>query len=256
MRKFTIGLALAATALLSGQATAQVASRISLAGPNDLRVLAINSIRTALERGMADAEKATGHHIVLETGTAGGNLKTAAMKDEGFEVALLTSDVNAELIKAGKAQAGETPIAVGRMGFALRGDAKVDVSTPDAIRLTLVNAKSVVFSPQSSGRPSIDKMFAAAGVTEAMIKHNAGRSPEVKLAPGEYELILYPMSEIIAWETDWKNLGPFPAAYQVPVAVKAVVGAKPRDPAATRKLMAYLTSPRMTAILKEDGWMR
>lgn len=256
MRKTAFTLALAGLMMMTGVASAQNAvTKISDAGPNDLRVLAINSLRTALEHGTAGAEKATGHKIVIQTGTAGGNLKDTIMSGQGYELALLTPEVNAELIKAGKAAPGETLIATGRMGFAVVGDVKVDVSSPAAIKKTLTGAKSVVFSPTSSGRPSIDKMFAAIGVTEAMIKHDASGLPDQKWGPGEYQVYLYPMSEIVSWtDRNWKNMGPFPAEYQLPVVVHAITGVNARDPAATKKLLDYLTGAEMTAILTKDAW--
>lgn len=260
MRKtaFTLAFvgAFAGLTMMTGAASAQGAvTKISEAGPNDLRVLVVNSLRTALEHGMAGAEKVTGHKIVIQTGTAGGNLKDAIMSGQGYELALLTPEVNAELIKGGKAIPGQTLIATGRMGFAVVGDVKVDVSSPAAIKKTLTGAKSVVFSPQSSGRPSIDKMFTAIGVTEAMIKHDNSGTPDQKWGPGEYQVYLYPMSEIVGWaDRDWKNMGAFPPEYQVPVVVNAITGASARDPAATKKLLDYLTGPEMTAILIKDAW--
>lgn len=75
------------------------------------------------------------------------------------------------------------------------------------------------------------------------------------LAPGEYEIFLYPMSEIVTNKT-WKNLGLFPDPWQVPVQVTAVTGLHARDPAGTKALMAYLMGPAMTASLTEDAWGR
>jgi molybdate transport system substrate-binding protein len=255
MRRAVFTLAVTGLVLMAGSVCAQTpAPKLSDAGPNDFRMLAVNSLRTALDRGLPGAEKVIGHHIVIVYGTASGNLKNTIMGGQDFEIALLTPDVNAELAKAGKIAPGEIQFATGRMGFALRGEAKVDVSGPDAIRKTLLTAKSVVFSPMSSGLPAIQKMLDALGIADA-IKHNNSGSPQVPLGPGEYEIFLYPMSEIVT-NKEWKNLGLFPDAWQVPVLVKAVTGLHARDSAATKALMDYLTGPAMTAILAEDAWGR
>ena len=259
MRKIAFTLSVAGLVLMAGGVLAQTpaflqpSQKIKDAGPNDLRVLAINSLHVPLVQAAAGAEKAAGHHIVFEFGTASGNLKDAAMSGD-FEIAILTPDVTAELTAAGKAAPGEIQIATGRMGFALNGDAKGDVSNPDAIRKTLLGAKQVIFSPMSSGIVSISKMLGDLGITDK-IKHVSSGAAGAKLGPGEYEIYLYPMSEVVV-ATAWKNLGPFPATWQVPVVVKAVTGAHARDAAATKALMDYLKGPAMTKIQTDYAWER
>lgn len=164
--------------LMAGGVCAQTSAvKLADAGPEDFRILAVNSLRTALERALPGAEKASGHHILVLYGTASGNLKNTIMSGQDFEVALLTPEVNAELAKAGKTAPGEVPFATGRMGFALRGEAAADVSTSDAIRKTLLGAKSVVFSPMSSGLPAIQKMLGALGIADAIKHNNSGTPP-------------------------------------------------------------------------------
>ena len=257
MRK--VALSIAGLVLMAGGVFAQTpaflqpSQKIKDAGPNDLRVLAINSLHVPLLDASAGAEKAAGHHIVFEFGTAGGNLKDAAMTGD-YEIAILTPDVTGDLIKAGKAAPGEIQIATGRMGFALNGEGAGDVSSPDAIRKTLLGAKQVIFSPMSSGIVSISKMLGELGITDK-IKHVGSGSAGAKLGPGEYEVYLYPMSEVVVAKA-WKNLGPFPANWQVPVVVKAVTGVHARDAAATKALLDYLKSPAMTKILTDYAWER
>lgn len=259
MRK--VALSVAGLVLLAGAVCAQTpaylqpSAKIKDAGPNDLRVLAVNSIRLPLLQGLAGAEKATGRHIVIETGTAYGNLKEMILGGQDFEVALLLPVVNAELVKAGKILPGETNMGSATMGFGLHGDAKVDVSTPAALRKTLIGAKAVIFSPTSSGTPANQKLMSDLKLTDALIKHKNSGTPPVKLGPGEYEIFLYPLSEIIQ-EKEWKNLGPYPESARIPVVVTAVTGAHARDAAATKALMDYLKSPAMTAILTKNLWIR
>jgi molybdate transport system substrate-binding protein len=251
-----IALTIAGLVLMAGAGFAQTpAPKISEAGPNDLRVLAVTSIREPLVQGLAGAEKATGRHIVIETGTAFGNLKDMILGGQDFEVALLLPVVNAELAKAGKILPGETNMGSATMGFGLHGDAKVDVSTPEALRKTLIGAKAVIFSPTSSGTPANQKLMSDLKLNDSLIKHKNSATPPVTLGPGEYEIYLYPLSEIIL-EKGWKNLGPYPESARIPVVVTAVTGTHARDKAATKALMDYLASPAMTAILAKNEWKR
>src|SRR3954470_5997815 len=115
MHKTAFTCAVTSLLLMAGGLCAQTpAPNLSDAGPNDMRMLAVNSLRTSLVRALPAAEKAAGHHIVIIYGTASGNLKNTIISGQDFEIALLTPDVNAELAKAGKIAPGETPFATGR----------------------------------------------------------------------------------------------------------------------------------------------
>ena len=51
------------------------APRVADAKPGDVRVMTTGAIRTALDAVRADAEKAIGHPLVIEYGSARGNIK-------------------------------------------------------------------------------------------------------------------------------------------------------------------------------------
>ena len=59
--------------------------RIATAKPGDLRVLATAAIRIPLEAVRAEAAKAIGHPLVIEYGSARGNLKDAIMAGTGTD---------------------------------------------------------------------------------------------------------------------------------------------------------------------------
>ena len=76
--------------------------RIADAKPGDVRVLATAAIRIPLDAVRAEAAKAIGHPLVIEYGSARGNLKDSVMAGNAFEVALLLPDVDEQLLKASK----------------------------------------------------------------------------------------------------------------------------------------------------------
>ena len=63
--------------------------RIADAKPGDVRILASAAIRIPLDAVRAEASKAIGHPLVIEHGSARGNLKDAIVGGAGFEVAML-----------------------------------------------------------------------------------------------------------------------------------------------------------------------
>jgi ABC-type molybdate transport system substrate-binding protein len=72
------------------------------AKPGDIRVMVTAAIRVPLEEVRAQAEQAVGHPLVIEYGSARGNLKDEILAGQAFEVAILLPDVNDELAKQGK----------------------------------------------------------------------------------------------------------------------------------------------------------
>ena len=75
---------------------------------------------------------------------------------------------------------------------------------------------------------------------------------EVPLAAGEYEIDIYPLSEIIP-NKKVKNLGAVTPGLQVPVIIEATVGKNAADPKAARALIRFLQGPVIDQALKQDG---
>ena len=59
----------------NGQGGAAPAPRVADAKPGDVRVMTTGAIRTPLDAVRAEAEKAIGHPLVIEYGSARGNIK-------------------------------------------------------------------------------------------------------------------------------------------------------------------------------------
>jgi ABC-type molybdate transport system substrate-binding protein len=80
-------------------------------------------------------------------------------------------------------------------------------------------------------------------------------APPVGLGSGEYELNLYPLSEILV-NKNVRNLGPVVPALQVPVVVTATVSAASPNAAAAEALIAFLRGPAIEPPLKANGFER
>jgi ABC-type molybdate transport system substrate-binding protein len=75
---------------------------------------------------------------------------------------------------------------------------------------------------------------------------------EVPLAVGEYEINIYPLSEIIS-NTKLKNLGAVIAQLQVPAIIEATVGKNAADPKTALALIKFLQGPAIDRALKDYG---
>ena len=244
--------------LLAGtRATAQEGrpEKIADARPGDVRVLATAAIRIPLEAIRAAAAKAIGHPLVIEYGSARGNLKDAVMADTGFEVALLLPDVDDQLLKAGKIASRGVVIARTDVAFGLRGDRTPDLSTPEAIKTAMLKARSLRWSDTGAALFTVNKILDTLKIREAVrSRHNLAPVP-VPLAPGEYEINIYPLSEILA-NTTLRNAGPVIPELQVPVVVTATISAHTPNPATAKALVTFLQGSAIEPALKGNGFRR
>jgi Bacterial extracellular solute-binding protein/ABC transporter substrate binding protein len=198
------------------------------------------------------AEAAIDKRIVAEYGSARGNLKDAILKGQDFEVAILLPDVVDEIQAAGRIALGRFEVARVPVAFGLRGETpNLDVSSPAAVKAALSNAKSVKYSPTGAALMTVKKILSTLDIANKIHDSSIMRG-EVPLATGEYEINIYPLSEIIPNKTI-KNLGAVTAQLQVPVIVEATVGRNAADPKVARDLIRFLQGPAIDRALKDDG---
>ncbi len=225
--------------------------KVADAKPGDIRVIVTAAIREPLDAVMDKAQAVAGKPLVAEYGSARGNLKDEILKGQDFEVAILLPDVNEQLLAAGKIgpqafEIARVPVAIG-----LRGDAEVDVSTPEALKKTMLAAKSIKYAPTGAALMTVRNVMAKFDIADKVHDSSTLRE-EVPLAAGEYEINLYPLSEIIP-NKKLRNLGPVIPALQVPAIIQAVIGKNANDPKAARALIKFLQGPAIDEALKADG---
>jgi len=228
------------------------APKVADAKPGDVRVIATAAIRGPLNAVLKQAESVIGKPIVAEYGSARGNLKDEILKGQDFEVAILLPDVDAEIEAAGKTAPGRFEIARVPVAFGLRGDlANLDVGSPNAVKAAMLNAKSVRYSPTGAALMTVRKILSTLDIADKIHDSSTVRA-EVPLAAGEYEINIYPLSEIIP-NKKVKNLGAVTPQLQVPVIIEATVGKNAADPKAARALIRFLQGPAIDQALKDDG---
>lgn len=253
-----IGLGLSMFLLASGNpSTAQrgQGERVADARPGEVRVLATAAIRIPLDAVRAEASNVIGHNVVIEYGSARGNLKDAVMAGTEFDVALLLPDVDEELLKSGKITTrgvvvGKTDVAIG-----LRGDGTPDLSTPDKIKTAMLNAKSLRWSDTGAALLTVNKILDTLKIRDAVkARHNIVPAP-VPLGQGDYEINIYPLSEILA-NGSLRNAGPVTAELQVPVIVTATISSNTLNVAAAKALVKFLQGAAMEPVLAKNGFRR
>jgi molybdate transport system substrate-binding protein len=141
------------------------------------------------------------------------------------------------------------------VAFGLRGDVpSPDLSTPEKIKVALLGAKSVKYSPTGAALDTVKNVLGKLEVADKI--HDFSKQREtVELGAGEYEINIYQISEIIPNKA-LRNLGPVIPALQVPVVIEATVGANAADQATARKLIAFLQGPAIDPGLKAGGMVK
>jgi molybdate transport system substrate-binding protein len=227
-------------------------TKVADAKPGEVRVIATAAIREPLEAVRKQAEVAIGKPIVAEYGSSRGNLREKIIGGQDFEVAMLLPDVDDELEAAGKIVPGRFEIARVPVAFGLRGAApRLDVSSPAAIKAAMLGAKSVKYAPVGAALMTVKKVLSTLEIADKI--HDSSRAAaEVPLASGEYEINIYPLSEIIP-NKRLVNLGAVIAELQVPVVIEATVGKNAADPKAAKALIAFLQGPAIDQALKDSG---
>jgi molybdate transport system substrate-binding protein len=252
-----VGVGLILSLLPGATANAQgfAGPKVADAKPGDLRVIVTAAIREPLDAVLAQARAVVGHPIVVEYGSARGNLKDKILAGQDFEVALLLPDVNEELLKQGRILPESYEIARVNVAIGLRGDAPhLDVGTPAALKNAMLNARSVKYAPTGAAILTVRKVLSTLGIADS-IKDSSTIRGQVELGSGEYELNLYPLSEIIPNKV-LKNLGPVTPDLQVPVIITAVIGKHANDEKAARALVKFLQGPAIDPALEADGMMK
>jgi molybdate transport system substrate-binding protein len=222
----------------------------------DLQVLAGGAMTAPLKEIAAQFERASGHKIVFRSGTTPELVKMST-GSESFDLGIVPVDViNDAAARARYASGPTTHIARVGLGVAVRaGATKPDISTPDALKQTLLKAQSIATIPASATGTQVLRVFETLGISDAMkAKTKAQPTPTQVVqvvASGEIELGVFLLNVLTAPGLD--VVGPFPAALQQEVVFTAAVAANAKEAEAAKAFITFLTTPASAAVIKAKG---
>lgn len=231
----------------------------SAAHAEEIRVLSSIGIRTVIEDLAPQFEKTTKHKVTTVFDLA-GVLKTKIEGGEPFDVAILTPPQLDDLIAKGQvAPASKALVARVGLGLMIRAGArKPDVSTVEAFKRTLLDAKSITYaSAGASGvafLATIEKLGIAAAVKAKAKPAATGDEVNANITSGTADLAVLPISEILP-VAGAELGGVFPADVQTYIVMAAGVGAKTQGSVA-RDFVTFLMSPANSAVIRAKGMER
>ncbi len=181
----------------------------------EIKVLASTAVKTTLEELGPQFEKATGNKVHLEFAPA-AVLKAKIDQGAAFDVAILTAPVADALAGEGKIDTTRTTISRSGIGVAIhKGAAKPDISTTEAFKRALLNAKSVGFTAAGATGAYLKSLFEKLGIADELkprLKPLQGAAGEAA-ASGEVEIGMTQISEILPY-ANAELVGPLPPDIQ------------------------------------------
>jgi molybdate transport system substrate-binding protein len=226
----------------------------------DLVVFSTIGVRSAAEQLFAQFDKASGHKLAVTWGTAPMLVKRIEDGDTADVVVLSRAGIDA-LQKLGKLAAGSVvTLASSGVGIAVKAGApKPDISTPDALKKTLLDAKSIAYSEPSAGGASgvyFAKLLERMGIAEQM-------KPKTKYPPpggfsanllmtGEAELAVQQKPELLH-VAGVEVIGLLPGDLNVVTEFAAAIMTGSKNADAAKSLIKMLQSPEAAAIFRSKG---
>jgi molybdate transport system substrate-binding protein len=222
-----------------------------------VRVLVSNGVKAAMEELQPQCERAIGHPLALRFNST-ASVKKEIEAGEGFDVTIITSEAIADLIKQGKLAGGSrTELCRSELGIGIRtGAAKPDIHTPEALKQTLRDAKSITYPQDGASRGYIEKMFERMGIAaevkpRIILAPGSGPATE-SVAAGKAAMVVTLFSEIVPIP-GVEILGPLPGELHYDIRFAAAASAATKNAEAAKALITFLAGPKAAPILKAKG---
>ena len=235
---------------------ALVLSPIASVQAAELQVLAGGAMSGPLKELGAQFESASGHKLVFRFGTTPELIKLATTAGP-FDLAVVPREVFKDAAAQAQFASGPTTdIARAGLGVAVRAGApKPDISTPEALKQTLLKAQSIASIPESAAGAQVLRAFERLGIGETMKAKTKVQTAPAQIvqavAKGEAELGVFLLNVLTAPGLD--VVGPFPAELQQEVVFTAAVAANSKEAEAAKAFIAYLKTPAAIAMIKAKG---
>lgn len=230
------------------------------ASATEVKVISAGAVRSVVGGMIDDYSKQSGVKFDFTTGPT-GLLRSTIASGAPADLIIASAPLMSELEKTGRIMPGSR-VDLGRIGLGVvvRDGAELpDVSTPDALKQTLLKVKSIAHTDPKLGGTSVIHLMKIAdgfGIADAVSKkgvHSTGGNDAVaKVAKGEAEIAVVLVSEIHTKGA--KLLALLPESLQQWTVYSAAIPASSTDPKNARALIDALTSPALRHRWTEAGW--
>lgn len=228
----------------------------------ELKVLSAFGMQSVMEDLGPKFERATGHKLAITFATLGATVKRV-QDGEIADVVIIPQQGIDGFVKDGKAVAGNVTV-LARAGIVVavrKGAPKPDISSPDALKRTLLAAKSIAYvDPASGGASGIHfaKVLDRLGIANEMQSKTVFPNPKtpaevgVVVANGEAEIGVHLIQELMS-VAGIDLVGPLPGDLQATTVFSAAIMTGAKDAAAAKALVDFLRTPESAKVIKAKG---
>ena len=226
----------------------------------EVKIIAVPAISELIGELGPQFERETGHKLVIQYGVTGVT-KRRIENGEVFDLAIGPAPLMDDLIRQAKI-AGDTRTGIARVGHGVAvraGAPKPDISSADAFKRALLNAKSVTYIAEGATGTLLAKVLDRLGIAEQMkaktkLQQVADRIGQA-VATGEAELG-FATTNILLAVPGVELAGLFPPELQDYMVLTAGVGTAAAQPDTAKALIKHLTGPQAVAVIKAKGLER
>jgi molybdate transport system substrate-binding protein len=231
----------------------------------DVRVMISAGFFHAYSELAPKFEQQTGHHVITVRGPSMGDspeaIPTRLARGESADVVILDGESAARLAQRGWARDdSRTTLARSFIGMVVKaGEPKPDISTVEAFRKTLLDARSIAYSDSGSGAYLSTQLFEKLGVADQV----NGKSRKVRgppsgepvaavVARGDAQVGFQQVSEVIN-VPGTTYVGTIPAELQPGFTFAGALTTSAKEPDAGMALIRFLASPDSVPVLERAG---
>jgi molybdate transport system substrate-binding protein len=226
----------------------------------DLKVLGAGPVEPVFKELIVGFARDTGHKVEGAFNTVGA-IQERLKNGEKPDILILSAAVMEAMEKAGTLVGGSR-VEIGRAtaGFAVRAGATApDISTPDAMKRTLLAARSVAYvDPAGGGSTGIhfarvlEQLGIADEVNKKAFRPNRGSEVAEAIADGRAEIGNTNLTELVPHK-GVKVIGPLPDPHGLVIAYVGGIASTSANAAAARALIVQLTSSAAREKFKAAG---
>jgi molybdate transport system substrate-binding protein len=215
----------------------------------EVRVLSAGAMKTMVTELSEGFQKETGHTVVI-TADTGGGLRKRVEGGEKADVLIAPDAAMDALAKSNHVVTdSRRDLARTAVGVGVReGAPKPDVSTVDAFKRAVLEAKSIVYLDPASGATSgihvahvLQQLGLADAIKDKVVLWKGGYAAEA-VASGKADLCLHQISEILPVK-GVTFVGPMPAEINKVTVYTSSLLTGAATPDAGRAFLAYLARP-------------
>jgi molybdate transport system substrate-binding protein len=227
----------------------------------EIRVMTSGALTAAYLKLVPKFERTTHNKVLTAFGASMGgapdSIPSRLRRREPVDVVILAASALDELIKQGEVVPGSrVDLARSSIGMAVRaGASKPDISSVEALKHTLLEAKSIAYSASASGVYLSKEMFQRLGIADQIsgkCKMISSEPVGTVVARGDAEIGFQQISELLP-VSGIDYVGPLPPEVQKVTVFSAGVATGAKKPDAARALIKFLASEAAASAIAKSG---